>query len=55
MIMQLSIWGGGEPTIVKNFNKLINVIIKALPNSKHKVLSNSVKFSRHIKNLFEFW
>ena len=45
------IWGGGEPTIVKNFNKLINVIIKALPNSKQKVLSNSVKFSRHIKNL----
>ena len=23
------IWGGGEPTIVKNFNKLINVIISS--------------------------
>lgn len=47
------IWGGGEPTLVKNFNELINFIIKALPTSKQKVLSNSVKFSEHIKNLVD--
>ena len=47
------VWGGGEPTIVKNFNELIGFIINNYPNSKQKVLSNSVVFSKKIQDLVD--
>jgi glycosyltransferase involved in cell wall biosynthesis len=48
------VWGGGEPTALKTFSSDINEIIKLLPGSKNRVLSNSVKYDKTINELLDF-
>jgi glycosyltransferase involved in cell wall biosynthesis/uncharacterized Fe-S cluster-containing radical SAM superfamily protein len=47
------IWGGGEPTVEKNFAKTINSIVDALPNARHRVITNSVKYSEVVAKLLK--
>lgn len=46
------VWGGGEPTIEKNFDKMINNIASNI-NFKQMVITNSLKYSNCIQNLID--
>jgi len=39
------VWGGGEPTIDKSFDPLIQLVADKLPHVRQRVITNSVKFS----------
>jgi glycosyltransferase involved in cell wall biosynthesis/organic radical activating enzyme len=39
------VWGGGEPTIDQEYSQLMDIFENKCPNAKHRVLTNSVKFS----------
>ena len=46
---QQVVWGGGEPTLDKSFEEILNEIHKyANPNIYHRVFTNSVRFSEAI-------
>ncbi|NIB40030.1 glycosyltransferase [Pseudomaricurvus alkylphenolicus] len=40
------IWGGGEPVADKAFPRLITSILNALPRSRHRVITNAVKYCK---------
>ena len=47
------VWGGGEPTNLKNFDEMIDLAIGASPQSVQRVLSNSVKYSKKLQTLID--
>ena len=48
------VWGGGEPTLDKSFEQILEAIEKhANPNIYHRVFTNSSRFSPAIKKYLE--
>ena len=48
------VWGGGEPTLDKSFELIVNEIDKyANPNIYHRVFTNSVRFHKSVKEFLE--
>ena len=47
------VWGGGEPVIGANFTPLIEKLVHELPLATHRVLTNSVKYSKTVERLLE--
>lgn len=45
------VWGGGEPTIGKQFDENINLLLTSAPNAKHRIVTNSVKYSTALETL----
>ncbi len=45
------IWSGGEPVLDRSFPTLINSIIDRLPHTKHRVITNSVRYSKTLEDL----
>lgn len=45
------VWGGGEPTIDKEFSATIKKIASYLPNATQRVLTNGVKYSATVGHL----
>lgn len=45
------VWGGGEPVVDTNFAPLIEKLVAHIPGSIHRVLTNSVKFSKVVAKL----
>ncbi|TQF69913.1 glycosyltransferase [Pseudoalteromonas luteoviolacea] len=43
------VWGGGEPSLGRDFDSLLPQVIEDAPKAVHRVLSNSVKFSPTIE------
>ena len=51
---QQVVWGGGEPTLDKSFEEILEEIHKhANPNIYHRVFTNSVRFSEAIPKFLE--
>lgn len=46
-----AVWGGGEPTLGKNFAPLLDRLVGWLPRSNHRVLTNSVQLSKTVERL----
>jgi glycosyltransferase involved in cell wall biosynthesis len=42
---ETAVWGGGEPTIGKEFKIIFNLLSEKLPAVRQRVLTNSVKFN----------
>lgn len=42
---RLFVWGGGEPTLDPKFEQLVDTAAEAAPTAKHRILSNSVRYS----------
>jgi molybdenum cofactor biosynthesis enzyme MoaA len=49
----LVVWGGGEPTIGKDFEKIVNLIEEKIPNAQQRILTNSVKPSEIVKSILK--
>ena len=49
----LVVWGGGEPTLDPNFSSIFNNMTKSVPNSQHRILSNSLRYSDLIAETLE--
>ena len=47
------VWGGGEPVLDANFTPLMEKLVTALPVATHRVLTNSVTFSKAVAGLLE--
>lgn len=47
------VWGGGEPTIGKDFDYILGRLLEKLPAAQQRVLSNSVKKSASVCDLLE--
>lgn len=48
------VWGGGEPTLDKSFELIVNSIEKfANPNIYHRVFTNSVRYSESLKKFLD--
>ena len=45
------VWGGGEPAVGKDFNKVITKLADRLPDATQRVLTNSVKHSPTVERL----
>ena len=45
------VWGGGEPVVDKQFNKLIQMIAKNFPKVQQRVLTNSIVYSGVVNDL----
>ena len=45
------VFGGGEPTLDKSFDKIINLLVNELPKSTPRILTNAVKYSPILENL----
>jgi len=44
-------WGGGEPTMTRNFAEVINFVNSKLKPSKQRFFSNAINFSEEIESL----
>jgi len=49
----LVVWGGGEPTLGKNFDALLMKIAEKVPRAQQRILTNSVKRSEVVSTLLE--
>ena len=38
------VWGGGEPTLVKDFEYLLNFIVQKIPQVKVRIITNATKY-----------
>lgn len=45
------VWGGGEPVVDVNFAPLIEKLVASVPRATHRILTNSVKFSKIVAKL----
>ncbi len=50
---EIVVWGGGEPTIGKEFAVMSKIIGEQIPRAKQRVLTNSVKFSSELEDLLK--
>lgn len=50
---EIVVWGGGEPTIGKEFAVMSKIIGEQVPRAKQRVLTNSVKFSSELGDLLK--
>ncbi len=46
-------WGGGEPTLDKNFDNLLEKIVSNAPNSVIRIFTNATKFSHKLADLLK--
>ena len=46
-------WGGGEPTIVKDFNKIIELVNKKIKPKSQRFFSNAINYSEIIAELMK--
>jgi len=47
------VWGGGEPTVGKDFEEIIEMFCELLPNVKHRIVTNAIKKSPAVINLLK--
>lgn len=47
------VWGGGEPTLDKNFEELLLKIAKEFPNIKQRIITNATVFKNTVKELLD--
>jgi poly(ribitol-phosphate) beta-N-acetylglucosaminyltransferase len=47
------VFGGGEPTLDKSFEKITNLLVNDLPKSTPRVLTNAVKYSPALENFIK--
>ncbi|WP_345993678.1 glycosyltransferase [Sulfurimonas sp. HSL-1716] len=45
------VWGGGEPTIDKNFDGILEQISNKIPNARHRLVTNGIKRSEIVEKL----
>lgn len=45
------VWGGGEPVVGKDFDEILEKIVRNIPNANQRVLTNSVKHSALVESL----
>jgi poly(ribitol-phosphate) beta-N-acetylglucosaminyltransferase len=46
-------WGGGEPTLDRSFNKLITFMTSKYPNIKQRVFTNATQYSEVVNKLLQ--
>ena len=46
--LHTTVWGGGEPTVGKDFNDILSFLDNHT-NSKHRILTNSLKYSHNVQ------
>lgn len=49
----LVVWGGGEPTMGREFANIVNLISEHAPTAQQRILTNSVKPSNVVKKILE--
>lgn len=47
------VWGGGEPTLDKNFSLLLDKTVMSFPHIKQRVITNSTVFLNNLKKYIE--
>jgi pyruvate-formate lyase-activating enzyme len=47
------VWGGGEPTLDKNFVQLLQTLDTQLDSTKQRVITNGIKFVPELKDLLD--
>ncbi|SBT04228.1 conserved hypothetical protein [Candidatus Accumulibacter aalborgensis] len=45
------VWGGGEPVVDKDFDALLENMVRRLPHASQRVLTNSVKHNKTVQRL----
>lgn len=45
------VWGGGEPVVDKDFDALLEDMVRRLPHASQRVLTNSVKHNKTVQRL----
>lgn len=42
------VWGGGEPTLGKNFNNILNILLENVTNAQQRVITNATTFNNEV-------
>jgi glycosyltransferase involved in cell wall biosynthesis/sulfatase maturation enzyme AslB (radical SAM superfamily) len=48
------VWGGGEPTLDRNFEEMLDEILAIAPKCEHRFLTNGLRYSKTISKALSF-